>query len=103
VPPAAATPIPAPTPVYTSEPQSNYVEASVLSSAHRLVEEIKIAYSKVLQEKEEQISLLKEEVGDLKMLVRVLESQSSTGTKNLGANDLAPKEEYNSDNFYFSD
>jgi hypothetical protein len=40
-----------------------------------LLAEIKKAYALVLQEKEEQILLLKEEVSDLKTLVRVLESQ----------------------------
>jgi len=55
---------------------SNFVEASVLTSANRLVEEIKSAYAKILQEKEEQISQLKEEIVDLKMLVRILEDTS---------------------------
>ncbi|MDZ4677242.1 MAG: hypothetical protein SGI74_06990 [Oligoflexia bacterium] len=54
---------------------STFVEASVLTSANRLVEELKAAYAKILQEKEEQISLLKEEVVDLRMLVRILEDQ----------------------------
>jgi hypothetical protein len=53
--------------------QPAFVEASVLSSANRLVEEIKSAYAKILQEKEEQISQLKEEISDLRMLVRILE------------------------------
>lgn len=52
---------------------SSFVEASVLSSANRLVEEIKAAYAKILQEKEEQIAQFKEEVADLRMLVRILE------------------------------
>src|ERR1017187_4848912 len=51
-------------------PSSGLVEASVLSSAHKLVEEIKTAYSKILQEKENQISLLKDEVVALRMLAR---------------------------------
>jgi hypothetical protein len=55
---------------------SNFVEASVLTSANRLVEEIKSAYAKILQEKEEQISQLKEEIVDLRMLVRILEDTS---------------------------
>lgn len=57
---------------------SGFVEASVLSSANRLVEEIKAAYAKILQEKEELISQLKEEVVDLRMLVRVLEESSKS-------------------------
>jgi TolA-binding protein len=60
---------------------SNFVEASVLTSANRLVEEIKSAYAKILQEKEEQISQLKEEIVDLRMLVRILEDSSKPATK----------------------
>lgn len=41
-----------------------------------LLNEIKKAYSLVLQEKEEQILQLKEEVADLKTLVRVLEDET---------------------------
>lgn len=41
-----------------------------------LLNEIKKAYSLVLQEKEEQILQLKEEVADLKTLVRVLEEDN---------------------------
>jgi hypothetical protein len=43
--------------------------------AQVLVEEIKKAYTQVLHEKEEQIFQLKEEVSDLKTLVKVLESE----------------------------
>jgi hypothetical protein len=46
------------------------------SSAHILLVELKRAYSQVLQEKEELILNLKEEVTDLKTLVRVLESEN---------------------------
>lgn len=42
-----------------------------------LLAEIKKAYSLILQEKEEQILQLKEEVADLKTLVRVLEEENS--------------------------
>jgi hypothetical protein len=42
-----------------------------------LLNEIKKAYSLILQEKEEQILQLKEEVADLKTLVRVLEDDNS--------------------------
>lgn len=52
------------------------VEEPVLTAAHRLLNELKKAYTQVLQEKEEQIILLKEEISDLKTLVRVLESQN---------------------------
>ena len=49
----------------------------MLTSANRLVEEIKAAYAKILQEKEEQIAQFKEEVADLRMLVRILEESSN--------------------------
>lgn len=42
-----------------------------------LLNEIKKAYSLILQEKEEQILQLKEEVADLKTLVRVLEDENN--------------------------
>jgi hypothetical protein len=98
---------------------SNFVEASVLSSANRLVEEIKAAYSKILQEKEEQITQLKEQVVDLKMLVNILEanskaSQSAGRSRDQAsdqANDQANEEEpqkpsrddFGSDDFIFGD
>lgn len=47
-----------------------------------LLNEIKKAYSLILQEKEEQILQLKDEVADLKTLVRVLEDDN-TRIKNL--------------------
>lgn len=46
------------------------------ASANRLLGELKKAYSQILQEREEQIINLKEEVADLKTLVRVLESEN---------------------------
>jgi hypothetical protein len=42
-----------------------------------LLHEIKKAYSLILQEKEEQILQLKDEVADLKTLVRVLEDENA--------------------------
>ena len=47
------------------------------STTLALVEEIKRAYALILQEKEEQICLLKEEISDLRTLVRVLETENS--------------------------
>ena len=47
-----------------------------------LLNEIKKAYALILQEKEEQILQLKDEVADLKTLVRVLEDEN-TRVKNL--------------------
>jgi hypothetical protein len=48
----------------------------ILTAANKLLNELKKAYTLVLQEKEEQILQLKEEVSDLKTLVRVLEHEN---------------------------
>lgn len=48
----------------------------ILATANRLLAEIKKAYSQILQEKEEQIMLLKEEVTDLRTLAKVLETEN---------------------------
>ncbi len=48
----------------------------ILTAANRLLTELKKAYTQVLQEKEEQILHLKEEMTDLKTLIRVLESDN---------------------------
>ena len=48
----------------------------LLTSATRLLSELKRAYMNILQEKEESIIQLKEEVSDLKTLVRVLEDDN---------------------------
>lgn len=49
----------------------------VLLAANKLLNELKKAYTQILQEKEEQILHLKEEVSDLKTLVRVLEGENN--------------------------
>ncbi len=79
-----------PNAVATPTMPPSFVEASVLSSANRLVEELKAAYAKILQEKEEQISQLKDEIGDLRMLVKILEDQGSkkSGQFDFGTLDL---------------
>lgn len=51
-----------------------------------LLNEIKRAYSLILQEKEEQILQLKEEVADLKTLVRVLEDENTRLKNTTGPN-----------------
>ena len=48
----------------------------ILTAANKLLNELKKAYTQILQEKEEQILHLKEEVTDLKTLVRVLEQEN---------------------------
>lgn len=50
---------------------------SVLTAANKLLIDLKKAYTQVLHEKEEQIMYLKEEVVDLKTLIRVLESENN--------------------------
>lgn len=69
---------PAPLKKHTSETQGveTGMEEPILSSASRLLNELKRAYTSILQEKEEQIIHLKEEVSDLKTLVRVLEDDN---------------------------
>lgn len=47
----------------------------VCETSEKLLQEVKRAYSMVLQEKEEQILQLRDEVSDLKTLVRVLENE----------------------------
>ena len=56
--------------------QSSARDEAILETANRLMHELKKAYSQILQEKEEQLLHLKEEVSDLKTLVRVLESEN---------------------------
>lgn len=59
--------------------QTPVVQTSVAqndSMIQQLLGEIKKAYAVILQEKEEQIIQLKEEVSDLKTLVRVLEDEN---------------------------
>lgn len=51
-------------------------DAPLISTATKLLNELKRAYMNILQEKEEQIIHLKEEVSDLKTLVRVLEGDN---------------------------
>jgi hypothetical protein len=51
-------------------------DESVLVAANKLLNELKMAYSKILQEKEEHVLQLRGEVADLKTLVRVLESDN---------------------------
>ena len=56
----------------------------LLNSAQNLLQELKNAYVKVLHEKEEQITQLKEEVIDLKTLVKILEAENDRLKSNLG-------------------
>ncbi len=56
--------------------ESGVQDEQVLVTATKLLQELKKAYSSILHEKEEQILQLKEEVVDLKTLVRVLEEDN---------------------------
>ncbi len=49
----------------------------ILTAANKLLTELKKAYTQILYEKEDQILRLKEEVSDLKTLVKVLESENN--------------------------
>ena len=49
---------------------------SVITAANKLLVDLKRAYTQVLHEKEEQIMYLKEELVDLKTLIKVLESEN---------------------------
>lgn len=54
---------------------SGKADEPILTAANRLLTELKKAYTQILQEKEEQIFHLKEEIVDLKTLVRILEEK----------------------------
>lgn len=51
-------------------------DQQILNSANRLLDELKKAYTQILQEKDEQVRQLRDEVSDLRTLVRVLESEN---------------------------
>ncbi len=65
-------------PNLTTQPSSEEVAFN-----HDYFNELKKAYRQVLQEKEEQIQLLREEISDLRTLVRVLESENQRLSANL--------------------
>ena len=50
---------------------------SVITAANRLLADLKKAYTKILQEKEEQILNLREEVVDRSTLVKILETENA--------------------------
>ncbi len=50
---------------------------SVITAANRLLSDLKKAYTQVLQEKEGQIQDLRQEIADIKTLVKVLESENN--------------------------
>lgn len=66
----------APSKVFEERISKAQKDEPILTAANKLLNELKKAYTLILQEKEEQILNLKEEVTDLKTLVRVLESEN---------------------------
>lgn len=68
-------------------PSEVNLDGPILSAANRLLTELKKAYSQILQEKEEQILQLREEVTDLKTLVRVLEGENDKLNSRLGSSE----------------
>lgn len=66
-------------------------EEPILSSATKILNELKRAYMNVLQEKEEQLIQLKEEVSDLKTLVRVLEDENERLRRILSGGQPTPR------------
>ncbi len=63
--------------VEASRPASPTEDYNILNAANRLLDELKRAYTLILQEKDEQVRQLKEEISDLRTLVRVLESENA--------------------------
>lgn len=59
-----------------SNPRPKSQEEPILEAANRLLAELKKAYTQILHDKEEQVIHLKNEIADLKTLVRVLESDN---------------------------
>lgn len=55
---------------------SQSANESVITAANRLLADLKKAYTQVLQDKENQIMSLREEISDLKTLIKVLESEN---------------------------
>jgi len=68
----------------------------VLQTANKLLNELKSAYVLILQEKEQQVLQLKEEVADLKTLVRILESENERLKSN--AQESAPIDSWLAEN-----
>ena len=63
--------------VLDSQIPSEKATGPFLTAAQEMLNELKKAYRVILQEKEEQVLLLKDEVADLRTLVGVLEEENS--------------------------
>ncbi len=63
--------------VLNSKPTEDRTTGPFLSAAQEMLNELKRAYRVILQEKEEQVLLLKDEVADLRTLVGVLEEENT--------------------------
>jgi len=66
-----------PTVVMRASAQQESEDKSMCATTQGLLNEIKKAYTLILQEKEQNIIQLKEEVADLRTLVRVLEDETN--------------------------
>jgi hypothetical protein len=60
----------------TQQPQQSEASESVITAANRLLTDLKKAYTQVLHEKENQIQHLRQELADIKTLVKVLEFEN---------------------------
>ncbi|MBC7421053.1 MAG: hypothetical protein H7328_10030 [Bdellovibrio sp.] len=63
--------------LHTQNTQQQDAGESVITAANRLLTDLKKAYTQVLQEKETQIQGLRQELADIKTLVKVLESENT--------------------------
>lgn len=63
--------------VFENEKLTAEAGESVITAANKLLADLKRAYTKILQEKEEQILNLREEVVDLSTLVKILETENA--------------------------
>lgn len=81
---AAMKTVPPVVPVIKAEPQlQKHEDSEALSVAREMMKEMKAAYVQILQEKEEQILILKEEMTDLRTLCRILEADNERLKKEL--------------------
>jgi hypothetical protein len=63
--------------IQTIKEDSEKANGPFLTAAQEMLNELKRAYSVILQEKEEQVLLLKDELADLRTLVGVLEEENN--------------------------
>lgn len=69
-----------------AQAEAKLSDEPLITTTTKLLTELKQAYTLILHEKEEQIVYLKEEIADLKTLVRVLESENARQRDQLARN-----------------